>query len=135
MTTKLVKLQQIGSKFLFGRPLFSGIKIFKIEGPKVFAEFRVGKDHLNINNNLFGGFTASLVDIGGTLAIAAHEGNFGVTTDLSISFLRPANEGDLVRIESKLVKSGRNLCFTTVELFVGEKMIATGSHTKYMKLK
>jgi acyl-coenzyme A thioesterase 13 len=134
MSMNLLKLQQIGTKFLSKRPIFSSIKIIKIEGPKVFAEFLVEKEHLNISNNLFGGFTASLVDIGGTLAIAAKEGKFGVSTDMSISFLRAANEGDVVRIESKLVKSGRNLCFTTTELYVGDDMIATGSHTKYMAI-
>ena len=132
-TVNLTRLQQISNKFLTNRPLFSNIKIIKIQDLKVYAEFKVEKDHLNINETLFGGFTASLVDIGGSLAIAAQtNGKFGVSTDMSISFQRAAQEGDLVQIESKLVKSGRNLCFTTTELYVNDKIIATGSHTKFM---
>src|SRR5688572_2854640 len=95
---------------------------------------KVDKLHLNINNHLFGGITASLIDIGGSLAIAAKYNSLetGVSTDMSISYLRSAKEGDLlqfiglIRIESMCVKSGRNLAFTNVEVFVGDKLIAFG---------
>jgi acyl-coenzyme A thioesterase PaaI-like protein len=35
-------------------------------------------------------------------------------------------------MESECTKVGKNLAFTRVELFVEEKLIATGNHTKYM---
>jgi acyl-coenzyme A thioesterase 13 len=100
----------------------------------------IEKQHLNIQDRLFGGVTASLVDIGGSLAIAAKTSSLhtGVSTDLSISYLRSAKLGDMVRyfnlmrMESECTKVGRTLAFTRVELFVGEKLIATGNHTKFM---
>ncbi|KAJ3303953.1 Acyl-coenzyme A thioesterase 13 [Kappamyces sp. JEL0829] len=142
MTSHLRKVQEIGYNFLRHRPLFSKINIKEASPEKVVAEFRVEQEHLNINDNLFGGFTASLVDIGGSLAIASKSASnqLGVSTDLNITFLRAARLGELVRIESSCSKVGRNLAYSKVELFVGDRAIAHGrfetetnqSHTKFM---
>jgi acyl-coenzyme A thioesterase 13 len=66
---------------------------------RVVCHIPVEKQHLNIQDRLFGGVTASLVDIGGSLAIAAKTASLhtGVSTDLSISYLRSAKLGDIVR--------------------------------------
>lgn len=135
MTPHLAQVQKIAYGFLKGRPIFSKIKVIDSKPGSVTCLFTVEKEHLNIGNNLFGGYTAGLVDICGSLAIASKEeaqGKFGVSTDLSISFQRAAALGDQIKIEAYCSKVGKNLAFTRVELFVDEKMIAHGSHTKYM---
>ncbi|KAJ3321402.1 hypothetical protein HDV06_004387 [Boothiomyces sp. JEL0866] len=92
--------------------------------------------HLNMNDKLFGGVIATLIDIGGSLAIAqkVKGPNVGVSTDMTMSFLSAAVKDDIVRIESTCHKSGKSLAFTKVDLFVKDRMIATGSHTKYVAL-
>ncbi len=135
MTSHLSKIQKLAQSFLHKRPLFGKIQVVEATPQKVICTFHVERDHLNINNTLFGGYTASLIDIGGSLAIASKSLNeyLGVSTDMSIQFMSAAKEGDIVRIESKCLKSGRNLAFTFTELYVDDKIIASGSHTKYMK--
>lgn len=130
----LCKVQQAAQIFLRGRPLFSNIKVLTATHDQVVLSFTVEQEHLNVKSILFGGFTASLIDIGGSLAIAAQDevGSLGVSTDMHISFIRAAKLGETVRIVSQCLKKGRNLAFTTVQLYVDEKLISTGSHTKFM---
>ncbi|KAI8907348.1 HotDog domain-containing protein, partial [Gorgonomyces haynaldii] len=102
------------------------IEILSAENGKVVSKFVVEKEHLNINKHLFGGYLACLVDIGGSFAIGTQSEKLGVSTDLQLSFLRSAKEGDVVIMESQLEKMGRNVAFTTVRLSVNGKPIAHG---------
>jgi uncharacterized protein (TIGR00369 family) len=133
MKGHLAQVQQISNRFLNNRILFQHIKVIEAEKGKIKAVFKVEKDHLNINNTLFGGFTASLIDIGGSLAIASklESENVGVSTDMNISFLCAAFAGDEVIIDAECSKTGKNLAFTTVKLSVGSRQVAHGSHTKF----
>lgn len=94
----------------------------------------IEKQHLNVQNKLFGGVTASLIDVGGSLAIAAHNSSIetGVSANIDINYLRGGNLHDILRVESSCVKSGKNLAFTKVDIFVHDKLIAFGSHTKFI---
>jgi acyl-coenzyme A thioesterase 13 len=130
----LAKVQKIAAFFLKDRVLFNKISVIEAENGKIKAFFLVEESHLNINRKLFGGFTASLIDIGGSLAIASklESPNVGVSTDMSVSFQSSAAEGDKVLIIGECSKAGKNVAFTTVKLFVNDKQIAHGSHSKFM---
>jgi len=68
---------------------------------KVCFELPIQKEHTNRLNILHGGAIASMVDLGGSLAVASR-GLFatGVSTDLSVTYLSSGGKiGDLVRAE------------------------------------
>lgn len=79
----------------------------------------------------------------GGLAIACYDEreNTGVSTDMHISFIGGAKTGDVLDIEGKVEKCGGTLAFTTVTIRKQEDgkprghgpLVATGSHTKYVK--
>jgi len=68
--------------------------------------------------------------------LAATDGaEAGVSTDLQLSFLNPAREGDVLDITSTCDRHGRMLAYTHSTIRVGELIIARGSHTKYIGRK
>lgn len=66
--------------------------------------------------------------------------NRGVSVDIHVTYSGSAKEGDLLIIEGKSRKIGRNLAFIGVEIRARkkgdeeseEKIVVTGSHTKYI---
>eukprot|EP00045_Choanoeca_perplexa_P005489 m.46444 g.46444 ORF g.46444 m.46444 type:complete len:106 (+) comp13151_c0_seq3:218-535(+) len=56
----------------------------------------------------------------------------GVTVELSTSYTSSAKAGDSLRVEGKVLKMGRRLGFTQVEIFRSsdDALVATGRHTK-----
>ncbi|KAF9179615.1 hypothetical protein BGZ51_006774 [Haplosporangium sp. Z 767] len=99
-----------------------------------------------------GGLLSTIVDVGGSLAIAAENmHSTGVSTDLNISFISGAKIGDKLTIASAFLfntrgafvylprnsrcdKIGGTLAFTSVEIKTGDKVVALGRHTKYVLL-
>lgn len=64
----------------------------------------------------------------------------GVSTDIHVTFVSTAGEGDVLEIEGRADKVGGTLAFTSVEVRrVGEDwgggrgVVARGVHTKYVK--
>ncbi|GAA6000665.1 PaaI family thioesterase [Rhodotorula paludigena] len=102
---------------------------------KVWAEMEVKKHQVNRLGGLHGGLIASLVDTGGSLALAS-KGLYmtGVSTDMSQTFVRGAKLGETVRLQSEVINLGKTLAFTRVELHSAAtgKLLAYGSHTKYI---
>ncbi|KAI5269408.1 hypothetical protein E4T47_07098 [Aureobasidium subglaciale] len=87
-------------------------------------ELPIEKHHTNRLNILHGGTIASMVDLGGSLAVASR-GLFatGVSTDLNVTYLNSGGKiGDLIRA---------TLAYTSIN-FHNEKqeLVARGSHTK-----
>lgn len=63
------------------------------------------------------------MDIGGSLAVAS-KGLYatGVSTDINISYISGAKEGETVSIKARVDKLGKILAFTTVELYSNERL-------------
>ncbi|KAK7551252.1 putative PaaI_thioesterase family protein [Phyllosticta citricarpa] len=100
-------------------------------------QLQIEQQHTNRLKTLHGGTIASMVDLGGSLAVASR-GLFatGVSTDISVSYPSSGGTiGQLIQGEARCDKIGRKLAFTTVH-FTNEKnqMFARGSHTKYVEL-
>ncbi|KAJ2616498.1 hypothetical protein H4S08_000734 [Coemansia sp. RSA 1365] len=109
------------------------MKLLSAETGRVRGEVEVTKDYLNAISGTHGGWLSTLVDAGGSLAVATHGfETTGVSTDLSVSFLAPSGEGSTIIFDAQVLKLGRTLAYTRVDIFSGEKMVATGSHTKYV---
>ena len=94
-------------------------------------------EHTNRGGSLHGGFTATLVDQMSTLALLTHSDEnlaAGVSIELNVSFLSPANVGDHILIEASTLRKGRNLAYLSVDIFKkdGKKLIAKASHVKFI---
>ncbi|VTT58775.1 unnamed protein product [Fusarium fujikuroi] len=112
----------------------SGLEPRATEG-RVDFELDIQKEHTNRLQTIHGGTLASLVDLGGSLAVAS-SGRFatGVSTDLNVTYLSPGGRpGDLLKGTATLDKIGKTLAFTQVT-FTNSKgqLAARGSHTKYV---
>ncbi|KAF7187868.1 putative esterase C31F10.02 [Pseudocercospora fuligena] len=100
-------------------------------------ELDIKKEHTNRLQILHGGTIASMVDLGGSLAVASR-GLFatGVSTDLNVTYLNSGGKvGDRIRAEVTCDKFGKTLAYTSIK-FMNDKdeLVARGSHTKYVSL-
>ncbi|KAK4224199.1 HotDog domain-containing protein [Podospora fimiseda] len=104
---------------------------------KVEFELDITKDHTNRLKIIHGGTIASMVDLGGSLAVASM-GLYatGVSTDLNVTYLSGGGKvGDTIKAVATCDKIGRTLAYTTVTFTNGKgELAARGSHTKYVAL-
>ena len=86
----------------------------------------------NAYKTLHGGAICTIVDVVGTLALLSIDPTkAGVSVDLNCNFISAAKAGEEIIIEGKVLKSGRRLGFTQVDLKRKDgSLIATGRHTK-----
>ncbi|KAL1975741.1 hypothetical protein VTN31DRAFT_4133 [Thermomyces dupontii] len=100
-------------------------------------ELDIQKEHTNRLGILHGGTIASMVDLGGSLAVASR-GLFatGVSTDLNVTYLSSGGKiGDKILAEVTCDKLGKNLAYTSIKFFnTKNELVARGSHTKYIAL-
>jgi len=100
-------------------------------------ELDIKKEHTNRLGIIHGGTLASMVDLGGSLAVASR-GLFatGVSTDLNVTYLSSGGKiGDRIMAEVTCDKIGKTIAFTSIKFFNRKnELIARGSHTKYVAL-
>ncbi|KAJ2491552.1 hypothetical protein IWW37_002224 [Coemansia sp. RSA 2050] len=109
------------------------MSLLSAEVGRVRGEIPVTKSYLNAIGGTHGGWLSTLVDVGGSLAIASHGfRTTGVSTDLSVSFLAASGEGSNIVFDAQVLKLGRTLAYTRVDIYSGDKLVATGSHTKFV---
>ncbi|KAI1348503.1 Thioesterase/thiol ester dehydrase-isomerase [Xylaria sp. FL0043] len=102
---------------------------------KVDFELDINIDHTNRLKILHGGTIASMVDLGGSLAVAS-TGLYGtgVSTDLNVTYLSGGGKvGDKITATAVCDKIGKTLAYTSVTFRNSKGDIAArGSHTKYV---
>ncbi|KAE9377186.1 acyl-coenzyme A thioesteras-like protein 13 [Stipitochalara longipes BDJ] len=118
---------------LFGE----NIRVTAAEPGRVDFELDIKKEHTNRLDIIHGGTIASMVDLGGSLAVASR-GLFatGVSTDLNVTYLNSGGQvGDVLKAVVKCDKFGKTLAYTSIQ-FTNAKgeVAARGSHTKYVAL-
>ncbi|KAF2145157.1 uncharacterized protein K452DRAFT_316259 [Aplosporella prunicola CBS 121167] len=117
--------------------LLDGLRVVSAVPGKVNFELDIKKEHTNRLQILHGGTIASMVDLGGSLAVASR-GLFatGVSTDLNVTYLSSGGKiGDLIRAEVECDKFGKTLAFTTIKFYNDKNQVfARGSHTKFISL-
>ncbi|KAK0382820.1 hypothetical protein NLU13_9915 [Sarocladium strictum] len=133
--TKAVVRSFMADSGLEPRLLGPGFRVMSASEGRVDFELDISKDHTNRMKAIHGGTLASLVDLGGSLAVAS-TGRFatGVTTDLNVTYLNPGGKaGDLLKGTAVCEKIGKTLAYTTVT-FTNAKgqLAARGSHTKFV---
>ncbi|MBZ5606230.1 MAG: PaaI family thioesterase [Acidobacteriia bacterium] len=102
----------------------------------VTVHFDLLPNYLNSNGVLHGGVTASLAD---EAAWHAMENRFGygvrpsTTTELKVNYLRPIS-GKQVSARAYLVRAGKTLCVSRVDIFDEAKNLAAIGIVTYMLL-
>ncbi|KAL1835809.1 hypothetical protein VTJ49DRAFT_6040 [Mycothermus thermophilus] len=114
------------------------LRVLDAKKGAVTMELEIQPYHTNRLQILHGGTIASLVDLGGSLAVASR-GYYatGVSTDLNVD-LRPVSYmssggkvGERLKIAASCDKLGKTLAFTRVVFFdETDRVVARGSHTK-----
>ncbi|KAJ5128521.1 esterase [Penicillium atrosanguineum] len=117
--------------------LLNNLQVTAARPGTVNFELEIQKEHTNRLNILHGGTIASMVDLGGSLAVASR-GLFatGVSTDLNVTYLNSGGKiGDKILAEVTCDKFGKTLAYTNIKFMNGKgDIVARGSHTKYVTL-
>jgi acyl-coenzyme A thioesterase 13 len=116
---------------------FQNMKIVSATNGSMTAEIPVNGNMINSKGGLHGSVSATIVDWAGGMAIASTGlEKTGVSTDIHVSYVSMAKQGDTLTIVGNASKVGRNLGFTTVTIYKGEgddkSVVAHGTHTKYI---
>jgi len=91
---------------------------------------RVEARHLNVNGVVHGGVYATILDtaMGGALLTLLHPDETTATTSLYVEFLRPAQEGAVLRAKGEVVRRGHHLAFVEGNLYDGEGTRLSQAH-------
>jgi len=110
----------------------AGLKVERISSGQIDCTLEVHEGVLNGFGSLHGGCICTLVDVVGTMAfLTLNSTKPGVSIELNCSFLSPTKLGETIRISGKVLKMGKNIGFSEVEIFNNEgKLLASGRHTK-----
>jgi acyl-coenzyme A thioesterase 13 len=129
---------------LYGH-LLSTVTLISATPGLVICHLTLEKKHCNSKGGIHGAVSACIVDFIGGVAITAYDGrtNTGVSTDIHVTYLSSAKEGDVVQIEGRAPKVGGSLAFTECIIRkVGDggsedtwPIVAKGSHTKFVRSK
>ncbi|KZF22772.1 esterase [Xylona heveae TC161] len=117
--------------------LLRNLKITAAQPGTVNLELEIQKEHTNRLGILHGATIASIVDSGGSLAVASRGLHAtGVSTDLNVTYLNSGGKiGDLLRAEVTCDKFGKNLAYTSIKFTnIRDELVARGSHTKYIAM-
>ncbi|VDN03255.1 unnamed protein product [Thelazia callipaeda] len=99
---------------------------------RLVLEMIVEEEHVNSKKTLHGGQTAALVDMITARAVGMTvRDKVMVSVELSVSYMLPVKLGDVVEIEAKVLKIGRNIAFTEAEFRRKSdgRLVAKGKHT------
>ncbi|KAH8808517.1 acyl-coenzyme A thioesterase-like protein 13 [Xylogone sp. PMI_703] len=119
------------------RLLGENLRVTAAEPGRVEFELDIKKEHTNRLDMIHGGTIASMVDLGGSLAVASR-GLYatGVSTDLNVTYLNPGGKvGDTIKAVVTCDKFGKSLAYTSIQFMNAKgQLAARGSHTKYVAL-
>lgn len=86
--------------------------------------------HLNGGKTVHGGVLTALADTAMGVACSYVDGSFA-TLDMQYNFLRSAKEGDKLIAKGTVIKMGRTIMVTKVEIFAEDERIGYGTGTFY----
>lgn len=120
--------------------LLANVTIEDASEGTIRARLQLDKNHTNSKGSLHGTMTACIIDWIAGMVIASYGSTYtGVSTDIHVSYLAGANEGEILEITGRSMKMGKALAFVSADIIKvkdGESVvIATGLHTKYVRQK
>ena len=100
-----------------------GIKVLEVKEGYSKLSLKITKDHTNSLGAAHGGAIFALADC--AFAEAANYGdNVGIAIQVSINYLRPASEGDVLVAEAVCLSDGKTLGSYHINVTKGKKKIA-----------
>jgi uncharacterized protein (TIGR00369 family) len=112
------------------------LRVARKHSDGVTLQFDLLPGYLNSHGVLHGGVTASLADEAAWHALENHHGygkRKSTTTELKVNYLRPI-AGKKVTARAVLVRAGKNLCVSRVDIFDEKKKLAAIAIVTYMLL-
>jgi acyl-CoA thioesterase len=107
-----------------------GINVLEVKDGYAKMSLKVKKEHINIAGFTHGGVIFSLADCAFAEAV-----NFGdkkaVAIQVSINYLRPTSEGDLLTAEATTISNSRTLVLCSITIKKDEKDVAIFSGLAY----
>lgn len=102
----------------------------------VTVQVRLGPDLMNCNGVLHGGVAAAIADEAAWHAMHNHFGGDrrSTTTELKVNYLRPIS-GDKVIARAYLIRAGKTLCVSRVDLFDSSRRLGALAVVTYMLLE
>ncbi|XP_004929724.2 acyl-coenzyme A thioesterase 13 [Bombyx mori] len=114
------------------RMVFSKLKTAHLTEGCLKGSFVVDPSMCNIGDTLHGGYMASVMDAVSLYAlISRSDGRLGWTTNMNISYLKPARLGDTITVESNLLKGGASSVMEVI-LHDGEGAPVAKSTTSFI---
>ncbi|KAF4551440.1 Esterase-like protein 1 [Elsinoe fawcettii] len=121
--------------------LLSDVRMQSVTKGHVIFRLKMTKAHMNSKGGIHGSVSATIVDWAGGLAIASWDlrNTTGASIDIHVTYQSSVKDGDEVEIEGVAERVGGSIAFTKVNIFKVEdgkrgRAVATGSHTKYVKV-
>ncbi|KAK3328078.1 thioesterase family protein [Cercophora scortea] len=128
--------------------LLSSVELTSASHGRIVARLALAPIHLNSKRIMHGAVSGTICDWAGGMAIASLGlDQTGVSTDMHVSYVSTAREGDVLEIEAWVARAGKTLGFTNFEIrkaasdtfadgdgpAAAGSVIATGSHTKFLQ--
>ena len=108
-------------------------QISKDNNKEILFKLPVLQNFTNSMRNIHGGAVGTIVDICTTVVLLINDkfSRLSVSTHLSVNYLLGISEGNDIYILCKMNKMGKNIGFTTCEIYnKDKKLLYTGSHNK-----
>lgn len=122
--------------------LLADVRIVAATKGTVKARLALTRRHMNSGGGIHGAVSAAVADWAGGMAIATWDlrAKTGVSVDIHVRYLSSAREGDEVEIEGTAEKVGASIAFTRILISkvvdgVAGPVVASGTHTKYVKVR
>ena len=111
------------------------VRVVRRHRDGVTVAVRLRPELLNCNGVVHGGVAASIADEAAWHAMHNHFGKHrpSTTTELKVNYLRPIT-GDRVVARAYLVRAGRTLCVSRVDMFDASKRLGALAVVTYMLL-
>ena len=120
--------------------LLTPVQITHAKKGHVTARLPLSKNHMNSAGSLHGAVSAAIVDWMGGMAISTFDcrDRTGVSVDIHVTYQSGAKLGEELEIEGTAERVGGSLAFTKIGIYKVDdgqrgKVVATGTHTKFVK--
>jgi uncharacterized protein (TIGR00369 family) len=130
---RLARIRETFSRVAYAH--FLGLKLGEVKTGEATIHLEV-RDELKQNQGVVhGGAVASIIDTASAFAVATRldPGERVTTTDLTIHYLRPITEGELIA-SARIVRAGRRLFVVSVDVCNDKQALLATAVTGYIKL-
>ena len=106
-----------------------GVKVLEVKSGYAKLSLKITKNHLNFSGFVHGGVIFALADC--AFAEASNFDRQAVAVQVSINYIRPGSEGDILVAEASRVSEGKTFSLFKVNVTKEEKLVALFSGLVY----